>query len=174
MSVLHGEFGSEITAERKPHEPNPVETERVEELQIVHHVVVQIGHCRVVSGFAEPWMKRDENTKSFGPGLGKLEAVECSRAMQEHQRFAATGREHDDPHAAYGVNFAVKFHRVQPSYSAARRVSGAVRRMRGITCSAIRLRFLTTFQFGMFPMAPKILKWLVPMTSPHSPSWLTT
>ena len=76
----------------------------------MHHIVVQIGHRRVVPRFAEPWMKRDENAKSFGPRLGELKPVECSCAMQEHQRFAAAGREHDDPHAAYGVNFAVKFH----------------------------------------------------------------
>ena len=83
VAVLHGELGGDVAAEREPDQVDLVEPEEVEQLDIVHDVVVDVVHRRIVGGFAEARMKRKMDPELVGPGLGELEAVERCRPRGE-------------------------------------------------------------------------------------------
>ena len=118
-------------------------------------------------------------TRNFSVhGSGEIEAVPVAGTVEEHERLAAAGGEHGGLDAIDGVSLAFESSHGSGGPSRVsfvlitRRRHGArlarVPRMRGMTSSAIRLRFFTTFQCGMLPTAPRMLKWLVPIVSPHS------
>ena len=48
MAVLDGELRRQEAAEREADQPELVEAERVEQVEIMHDVVVHVGHRRVV------------------------------------------------------------------------------------------------------------------------------
>src|SRR5580692_7220807 len=144
----------------------------------MHDIVVHFVHRRIVAGFGKARMEGNDNAEFLRPGQCEFEAVPDSGAVKEQQRLAAAGGEHHRLHAVDDVSLAIKLceriHGVLP-YSAAARRSDAMRpRKRGMTSCANKLRFFTTFQFGMLPMAPSMTKWLVPIRSPHSSSCSAT
>ena len=109
VAVLHGELGGDVAAEREPDQIDLVEPEEVEQLDIVHDVVVDVVHRRIVGGFAEARMKRKKDPELVGPGLGELEAVERAGPMQKQQRLPAAGGQQDDLHPVDGVRLAFEF-----------------------------------------------------------------
>jgi len=95
VAVLHRKFRSQITTQRKPDQTQFGKVKRIEQVEIVHDVVVWIGHRGVVAGLAESRMKRDYDTELLCPRLGKIEARERPRSMPEDQRLALAGSKHD-------------------------------------------------------------------------------
>ena len=180
VAVLDGELRRQQAAERKADQPEFVDAEHVEEIEIMHHVIV---HAR-----SSPDRRRIRQipdgigmmTRNFSAqGRANSNAVPGSGAVQEHQRFALSGGEHARLDAVDGESLAFEAGQrdssgaleILPVLLRLRGGDAAVRarraRMRGITSCANRFRFFTTFQCGMLPIAPRMLKWLVPICSPH-------
>src|ERR1700728_3797314 len=152
---------------------------------------MHIAQLRVVAGFAEAGMKWNDDAELLRPRQGEVESVPGAGTVEEHQRLTAARGEHGGLHAIDRVRLAFesgqgvragheRFSLLTrafsfPLYAAATRRSLAARaRMRGMTSCPRLVRFFTTFQCGILPMAPRMLKWLVPSRSPHSSSCPTT
>ena len=77
MAVLNGELRREPAAEREADQPDFIEAERVEQIEIMHHIVVHVGHRRLVVGFAKSRMKWESMTRNFSAqGLRELQSVQ--------------------------------------------------------------------------------------------------
>ena len=101
-------------------------------------------------------MERDDHAEAFGPRVGESKPVKGAGPMEEHELGTLPGAEHHRVHPVEPIGLARELGHVR-AYSAAAR-AGAVARIRGITFSASKLRFFTTFQCGMLPIAPRMLK----------------
>ena len=106
MAVLAGELGREVAAERQADQVEPVELQHIEQLEVVHDVVVQVGKGRIVARLAEARMIRHDHLEPLGPRLGEIEAVDRAGAVEEHDRLAVAGGVHDRLHAVDRVGLA--------------------------------------------------------------------
>ena len=48
LAVLDCQPRGQVAAERKPDQMHPAQSQSFEQLEIVQHVVMQIGHCRII------------------------------------------------------------------------------------------------------------------------------
>ena len=92
VAVLDRKLRRQPAAKREADQPEFVETERVEQVEIMHDVVMHVGHRRVVVGLAKARMERNDNAEFLRPGHGEIDAVPNAGAMQEYQRLAACRR----------------------------------------------------------------------------------
>src|ERR1700728_4676063 len=181
VPMRDGEVGGEPAAKREADQMELVEAQGVEQVEIVHDVVVDVGHRRGILCFAEAGMEGDDDAEFLRPRYGEIDAMPDAGAVQEHQRRAAAAGKNDGVDTVDKVGFAFELRRERncghdtgSRYSAATRRSTGVRpRMRGITSCPSKLKFFTTFQCGMSPIAASRLKWLVSICSPHSESCST-
>ena len=92
MAVLARELGGEIAAERQADQIEPVEPQRVEQLEVVHDVIMQVGEAGVVSRSPEAGMIGHDHPVFLGPRLGEIEAVDRAGAVEEDDGLAADRR----------------------------------------------------------------------------------
>src|SRR5262245_61220372 len=112
----------------------------------MHDVVVRAREARIVARLSETGMVWHDDAKLVSPGLGKIETIHGSRAVEEYDGIAFAGRIHNCLDAIDRVRFTLELaHRLPPPPLTA----AALGRRRGITSSAKRVRFFTVFQCGM-------------------------
>src|SRR5665213_2124578 len=134
-----------------------VYSKRVEQVDIMHDIVVERIHRRIVARFAKSGMVGMDDAEFVRPGLGEFIAVKGARAMQEEQRLAFAGGIKNRIDAVDLQRLFLEVdHRFLPLHSAAR-CTGWLPRTRGMTSSAMSCRFFITFQCGMSPSAPWML-----------------
>ena len=92
VAVLDGKLRGHAAAEREADQPHPLDAERIEQVEIMHDVIVHLRDRRVVTGFAEARMKRHDDAEFLRPRRGEIDAVPDTGAVQKHQRLAAPGR----------------------------------------------------------------------------------
>src|SRR4029079_5331149 len=109
--MLDGETGGEPAAEREPDQVDLVETERIEQIQIVHDVVMDAAHRRIVVGFAESGMERNDDTEFLRPWQSKIDPMPNSGAVKEHERRPAAGAKDDGLYAIDRMRFALELRR---------------------------------------------------------------
>src|SRR5262245_25228112 len=134
---------------------------------------MHVGKGRIVARFPEARMIGNDDLKAIGPGFGEVAAFGSAAAVEEDERLAPADRLHDRLHTVDGVRLAREIAHCLPRrpYSAAARSAGCTRaRSRGITSSAISVRFFTVFQCGMSATCMTQLMWLVFIHCAHSPS----
>src|SRR5262245_43537516 len=164
MTVFARKLRAEIASHRKPDEVQRIDLQSVEQFKIVHHIIVNVRECRIVAGFTEARMIRDDDTEFVGPGFREIETVYCAGAVEYHERFTFAGGVHHGLHAVDRQFFAHEFAHCTPP--------DVLRR--GMTCSANSVMFFTVFQCGMSAKCITLLIWFVPMRSAHSPIWFAT
>ena len=69
--------------------------EQVEQVEVVHDIVMHVAHRRIVGGFAEARMERNDDPELVGPGPGEIETVEVPAPWKKQQRLTAAGGEQD-------------------------------------------------------------------------------
>jgi phage terminase small subunit len=82
--VLHRELCRDVPAHRLADEPHARKAERREQLEIVQHVVVDLGDLLVLRRFTEARMKRNEHLVVARPRCGEVEPRERSGAVKVH------------------------------------------------------------------------------------------
>src|SRR5438552_2467209 len=103
------------------------------------------GKTRIVARLSQTQMIRCNHMKCFGPRFRKIKAIHRARAMEEDKRFTLAGRVDNRLHTVDDVFFTHKpAHRRSPFEMVATRGP-----RRGMTSSAKRVMFFTTFQCGM-------------------------
>src|SRR6266568_2972247 len=145
MRMLACKFRCQVPSKRHADEIELLEIQRIEQLEIVHHIVMEIGKTRIVARLSPSRVIRCNHTELFGPRFRKIKAIHRARAMEEDQRFALAGRVDNRLHTVDDVFFTYKpAHRRSPFATVATRGP-----RRGMTSSAKRVMFLTAFQCGM-------------------------
>src|SRR5262245_59435774 len=109
--MLGGETRGEPAAEREADQIDLVESERIEQIQIVHDVVMDAAHRRIVVGFAESGMERNDDAEFLRPWQSKIDPMPNSGTMKEHQRRPAAGGKHAGLYAIDRVRFALELPR---------------------------------------------------------------
>src|SRR5215468_6089548 len=76
MTLLACKLGGHITAHRQADEAEGLDLEQVEQIEIMHDIVLHFREGRIVSGLAKARMIWNNNTKPVGPGSCKFETVD--------------------------------------------------------------------------------------------------
>src|SRR5262249_17483200 len=115
MAVLAGKLRRQVAAERQSDQMKAVEPEHVEQLEIMHDVIMQAGERRVVSRLAEARVIGNDHPELVGPGFGKIKPVDRAGAMKKHDRLAAAGGMNDGLYPVDREGLAFKLgHRPPP------------------------------------------------------------
>jgi hypothetical protein len=77
---------------------------------------VNLGDARIVRRLAEAGVKRHDQLELMSPRLGEVEARDCARAMQVHERRAAPRRQHDGVDTVDGESAALEVDHVAASF----------------------------------------------------------
>ena len=91
MPVLHCELGGDETAHRLADEAKLPQLERIEQLDVMQHVVVDLVDRGIVGRRAEARMIGDHDAELVAPGRREIEPRHSSGAVQEDERRAAAG-----------------------------------------------------------------------------------
>ena len=86
--MLRSELSGKVTAQRKSDEMDAVESERIEQFHVVHHIIMERIHFRIIAGFAEAGVIGMDDVKTVGPGLRDFEAMKRPGTVQEKERLA--------------------------------------------------------------------------------------
>ena len=87
--MLGGEIGRQQPPSEKPDQAEFVDAERIEQIEIVHDVVVDAGSCAGSSSASPKPGWSGTMTRNFCVhGSAKLMSVPNAGAVKKHQRFA--------------------------------------------------------------------------------------
>src|SRR5262245_55860066 len=139
MTVFACKFRGEIASHRESDKMHCIDLQGVEQLEIVHDVVMDIRERGIVAGLAKTRMVRNNDAVLVRPGPCKIETVYCTGAMEHYERFPFAGGVYNSLYAIDGQFLACKLAHWAPPDG----------RSLGITRSANNVRFFTAFQCGM-------------------------
>src|SRR5262249_15905953 len=116
-----------------------VDVQRIEQVEIVHDIVLHLRERRIVSRLAPSGMVGSYDAKLLGPRFCEVEAVDRPCAVKDDERVSLARRVRDGFHAVDRQFLA---------YESAHCAPPDVR-SRGITSWANNVMFFTAFQCGM-------------------------
>src|SRR5580704_5406636 len=88
LSLLGGKMRRQKAAQREADKMDLVDAKRIEQTDVMHNVIVERIHRRIVTRFAKSGMVGVEDAELVRPRLGEFVAVERARPVQEEQRLA--------------------------------------------------------------------------------------
>ena len=103
VRMLGGELRGHPAAQREADQVEPLQSQRVEQVQVMHDIVLHLVDRLVVAGLRKARMERDDDPEMLHPGLGELPAVEGAAPVQEDQGLALAAAQDHRLHAVDGV-----------------------------------------------------------------------
>src|SRR5215475_9678433 len=123
MTLLACKLGGHISAHRQADKVERIDLEHLEQIEIMHDIVLHFGERRIVSGLAKARMIWNNNTKPVGPDSCKFENVDGAGAMKQNQRFAFARCVNDSLHTFDGEFLAYELTHYTPHLTHADSVS---------------------------------------------------
>src|SRR5262245_51566510 len=91
--MLNGELRGDVPAHRLADETKLAQLERLEQLQVMEHEVVDLGDRGILGRRSEARMIRNHDAELSGPRRREIEARDRAGAVQVHERRPAAGLE---------------------------------------------------------------------------------